>query len=676
VLGRDPQDRADLGAHDVRPRERQADPAAAEERVGLGVLGEERQRLVGADVERADHERAAVEGGRDLGQRGVLLLLAGRVLAAEEEELRAQEADALGALRDRARRLGDGAEVRGDLDPAAVASVCGRGGALAALVGDAALLVLAALGGGERVGVGVDGHGARVAVEDERRAVGGVEQRRADPDDRRDPERAREDRGVRRRAPAGRRDAPDEVAVKGGGLARGQVLGDEHPRAHDRRRPPAGPGEVAEHAAADVAHVGGALLQVGVAGVAVRARGGLDGDGPRLRGVAALVVDRASRRVEQRVVVEQEEVGVEDRGLGLARAGGDRRAGRADVGPRRVAGGVEGAPLVRRVAGGRVGDHRLGLAQALGGADRDAGRDGQAAQRLAGRDRGGGRRRALGLRRRGVGRRLAVVVAEVVVGQRLDRVERAPRLGPARADEDLVALAHAERGERRERPRAHRPAARRLVGHLDLRVGARRGADEPRRGAGVQPEPVADDDAKLLHVGALAEPAAGGRAARRAGVVSYTAAGVRVAELLGLRPQRPARLRRHLVEARADPGRRGRRDGALDDRRGREHDPDVVAGHLDRHLGAHQRAAEVHKHEHAVRRGGALDRLHDDHRVGAHRPRRIGHPARGLDRDVLAAHLARELHDALGELRAVRDDDQPDAHEMVGSAAGVVESTI
>ncbi len=146
-----------------------------------------------------------------------------------------------------------------------------------------------------------------------------------------------------------------------------------------------------------------------------------------------------------------------------------------------------------------------------------------------------------------------------------------------------------------------RPVA--CVGHLDLRVGARRGADEPRGRAGVQAEAVADDEEELLDVGAVAEPA--GRGARRARV-ARSAARVLLAELLGLRPQRPARLRRHLVEARADPGRRGRRDGALDDRRGREHDPHVVARHLDRHLGAHQRAAEVHQHEHAVGRGGAL----------------------------------------------------------------------
>src|SRR6185436_11998767 len=42
---------------------------------------------------------------------------------------------------------------------------------------------------------------------------------------------------------------------------------------------------------------------------------------------------------------------------------------------------------------------------------------------------------------------------------------------------------------------------------------------------------------------------------------------------------------------------------------------------------------------------------------------RVGHPARRLDRHVLAAHLARELDDALGELRAVGDDDEADHYE-------------
>ena len=61
--------------------------------------------------------------------------------------------------------------------------------------------------------------------------------------------------------------------------------------------------------------------------------------------------------------------------------------------------------------------------------------------------------------------------------------------------------------------------------------------------------------------------------------------------------------------------------------------------------------------------GRALDRRHHHHHVGPDLAGRVGHPARRLDRHVLAAHLARELDHALGERRAVGDDDEADHYE-------------
>ena len=68
-----------------------------------GSHRQERQRLVGAGVERADDQRPAVEPLGDLGERLDLLVLARRRGAVVEEELRAQQPDALGALLDRQR---------------------------------------------------------------------------------------------------------------------------------------------------------------------------------------------------------------------------------------------------------------------------------------------------------------------------------------------------------------------------------------------------------------------------------------------------------------------------------------------------------------------------------------------------------------------------------------------
>ena len=131
VLGGDAQDRAQLRGEDLRALEREADAAHAEERVGLGRHGQGRQRLVGAGVERAHDERAAVERHGDLAQGLDLLVLVGQLRAVEEEELGAQQADALGAQLDRGGGLGGGAEVGEDLDARAVARGAGLVGALA-----------------------------------------------------------------------------------------------------------------------------------------------------------------------------------------------------------------------------------------------------------------------------------------------------------------------------------------------------------------------------------------------------------------------------------------------------------------------------------------------------------------------------------------------------------------
>ena len=116
VLGGGPQHGAQLRGEQVGPGELQADAAAAEERVGLRLLGQRAQRLVGADVERADDERAAAEPARDGRVRLGLLVLVGQLVAVEEQELRAQQADALGAVLDGRGRAVDVAEVREDLD--------------------------------------------------------------------------------------------------------------------------------------------------------------------------------------------------------------------------------------------------------------------------------------------------------------------------------------------------------------------------------------------------------------------------------------------------------------------------------------------------------------------------------------------------------------------------------
>ena len=132
-----------------------------------------------------------------------------------------------------------------------------------------------------------------------------------------------------------------------------------------------------------------------------------------------------------------------------------------------------------------------------------------------------------------------------------------------------------------------------------------------------------------------------------------------LAQLRRLHPQRSARLARHLVERcpAARPCRRSH--GALHERRAAQDDRTAVrVDHLHGHLGAHQRAAQVHEDQHAV---GRADPLHGQpHPLGVRADRAVLDAARRLDRHVLAAHLTGELHDAVGERRAVGDDDETD----------------
>ena len=281
----------------------------------------------------------------------VLLVLAGRVVAVEEEELGAQQPDAVGALLERAGGLLGGS--RGWRRPR---SPCRR-----VVTAGSAACGAGALAPRRRAGVaplarprrapprpGSTSTRAGVAVEHERRAVGDREHA---------PARARRRPGSRARgrgSPRGRwrrrgrwRSPRTRVAVEPGGLARRQLVGDDdrpprpprRPRARRRGGPARAPRRPRRRRRAR-------------AGRGRRGRGrprptACGGGVPGRRRRPAGLVDRAAGRVEQRGVVEQQRLGVEDRRLGLAGALGDRRAGLADVLPRRGEGGVRAARVPR-----------------------------------------------------------------------------------------------------------------------------------------------------------------------------------------------------------------------------------------------------------------------------------------------------------------------------------------
>ena len=250
------------------------------------------------------------------------------------------------------------------------------------------------------------------------------------------------------------------------------------------------------------------------------------------------------------------------------------------------------------------------------------------------------------------------VLIEAPIGERADRVDRERRLRSARDDLDPLPHGDAEGGDRVEAARAHRTAAGRHV--LDANVGVERAGrlHQPRRGAGVQPMREIDHDR---------EPDLGshlfvGRRRRRRSVPAGSI--VIVLEVRRL-PREPAeRFVGHAVQGTAELRGDGGRDRALDEGCAREAHllATIRVEELERHLRGEDRAPEIHQHEDPVLGPHVLDRRDDPRRVGPDRVlvARPVQTAGGRDRQVLAPHLASERRDALGDLVAVRDQDESD----------------
>ena len=87
ALGRDPADRPQLHLEQFRSLEPEAQSAAAQERVGLGIHRHRLQRLVGADIERAHDQRPVAQLGGDPGERLHLFVLGWDLGSLQEQEL-------------------------------------------------------------------------------------------------------------------------------------------------------------------------------------------------------------------------------------------------------------------------------------------------------------------------------------------------------------------------------------------------------------------------------------------------------------------------------------------------------------------------------------------------------------------------------------------------------------
>ena len=266
---------------------------------------------------------------RDYAVRRDLLVLVRQRVPSEEHELRPQEPDALRPVR-RPRRRPRASRRSRTPRPATPSRV--TAGTCAARRARAARRPRPA------PALGRFGHCPGVRLYPDR-----ARRRRAAPfpraprgsppeaDDRREAERAGQDRAVRRRASVGGRDSEHEARVESRGLRRASGRRRRTIPGPVERRAPRRAGQVGDDLAADGEHVGGPLALV-----LVLERRGSRPRPPRrpvpgVGGVPAVVEDRPACGLEQRLVLEVEQMRVEDLGAVLARACRDRGPGRADA---------------------------------------------------------------------------------------------------------------------------------------------------------------------------------------------------------------------------------------------------------------------------------------------------------------------------------------------------------
>ena len=326
-VGRRAQDGADLGPEHLGLVETDADGAPAEERVRLGRTAERRRELVPAQVEGAHHDGMAGERFAHPPEVGRLLVLRGEGAVLRDEELRPQQADAFGAVRlrgrdlvgevhvaaqrhthavHRHRRLGDGLlEMRRQLPPPRLAPLRLRG----------------FLGGR------IEEDGAARAVQDHHGARRDARHRAPQTEDRRDPDRVRQDRRMRG-ARALLADQADHVlAVELDREPRRQLLGDDDRGLGDPVPDVVGAAvhQVLDHPDRHAGDVGETLPEHRTPGVGPGISHLQRFELERLLGSEVVLTDQLGRAPDELPVLEHEDLRVED--ARLVHAGAVHRPG-------------------------------------------------------------------------------------------------------------------------------------------------------------------------------------------------------------------------------------------------------------------------------------------------------------------------------------------------------------
>ncbi len=130
--------------------------------------------------------------------------------------------------------------------------------------------------------------------------------------------------------------------------------------------------KLSQHLVAHAAQVRGAGAQVPVVDRVPSGRGGRYSVGPGASRVLALLRDPREGRVQERVVLEQQQMSVEDRRVVVAGPAGHRTLRLADAFRHRGQGLPQGGHIGRAIRGRSIGHPRGRRPQMPGGADGDA----------------------------------------------------------------------------------------------------------------------------------------------------------------------------------------------------------------------------------------------------------------------------------------------------------------
>ncbi len=633
-----PHDRLELVAEQISAGQRQPDSAHPEERVGFLRHRHVVQWLVAAHVQGAQGDAPPRHGLGDLPIRRLLLVDGGRGGPPEEAELGADQARQVGS--GRGAGVVDGSEVRPDQDGRPVQR---DGGLVGPGEGRRRALFCsrrppAELG--QHGFGGIDHHVPGRAVHRDHRAGLRLGDQPADPDDGRDPAGPQQDGAVRGRAAVSEYHRGRSRGVEDRGLGRRQVGGDQHTVDLDRgaRRP----AEPAQHPVAHITHVGRPRLQVLVGKRGHVVCDGVEAVRPR-PGRARSGLDPPSRGLDQVRVVEQQQLGVEDRGLGLADLDRGPVTDHLEVVADLAERVLQPVQVLARIGGVLVRKADRRVAQRPRRTDADPGRGGD----RPGRSRPG--------RRSGSG------FAESVPGQVEEDLHGLVGLRPARADLHLVALEGAESGDLRQACRGDETAAHRAVAQMYFGIEPTDGLHHERRRSRVQAVRHRHGEDRLLATPLRREIPADRRGGRQLGLFGRQRLGGLACDLDG----GGARI----------GGHRGH-DQALDQRRGGEDDAAaaVVVQELHGEFGGQDSAAQVHQHDDPVATIGSVDGVVDGHGVGSQGA--VVEPGGDLDGGRAAVqHLGGQCNSGVRERSAVRDHHDADRHVSGPAKASAAAAT-